>query len=43
MANVILFATRKRDAGQLDRVLRKAGFVVGTELETLRSVAEKEP
>ena len=32
---------RKRDAGRLDRLVRKAESVVGTELEALTTTAEK--
>ena len=32
---------KKRDAGRLDRLVRRAGAVVGTELDCLTSVAEK--
>ena len=34
-------STKKRDAGQLDRLVRKAGSVVGAELESITSVARK--
>ena len=34
-------STKKRDAGRLDRLVRKAGSVVGAELESIASVAEK--
>ena len=32
---------KKRDAGRLDRLVRKAGAVVGTELDCLTTVAER--
>lgn len=32
---------KRRDATQLDKLVRKAGSVVGAELDTLTSVAEK--
>src|SRR4029434_9610511 len=32
---------KKRDAGRLDRLVRRAGAVVGTELDCLTSVTEK--
>lgn len=48
MASVLFLAlvcwgdkTRKRDAGQLDRLVRKTDHVVVIELELLTSVAEK--
>ena len=47
MASVLFYAVscwggsiRKRDAGRLDRLVRKAGSVVGMELETLTTTAE---
>ncbi len=47
MASVLFYAVtcwggsiRKRDAGRLDRLVKKAGSVVGMELETLTSTAE---
>ena len=46
--SVIFFAVacwggniKKRDASRLDKLVRKAGSVVGTELESLASVAER--
>ena len=48
VASVLFYAvvcwggsTKKRDAGRLDRLVRKAGSVVGAELESIASVAEK--
>ena len=48
VASVLFYAvvcwggsTKKRDAGRLDRLVRKAGSVVGAELESITSVAEK--
>ncbi|XP_060781055.1 uncharacterized protein LOC132888977 [Neoarius graeffei] len=48
MASVLFYAVvcwggsiRRRDAGHLDRLVRKAGSVVGMELETLSAVADK--
>ena len=48
MASVLFYAvvcwggsTRKRDNGRLDRLVRKAGFVVGMELESLTTIAER--
>ena len=48
MDSVLLYAVvcwggsiKKRDAGRLDRLVRKAGSVAGVELESLTSVAEK--
>ena len=32
---------KKRDAGRLDRLVRRAGAVVGTELDCLTTVAER--
>ena len=32
---------RKRDAGRLDRLVRKAGSIVGSELEAFTTAAEK--
>lgn len=47
MASVLFYAVscwggsiKKRDSGRLDRLVRKAGSVVGTELETLTTTAE---
>ena len=34
-------STKKRDAGQLERLVRKAGSVVGAELECITSVSDK--
>ena len=34
---------KKRDVSRLDKLVRKAGSVVGTELESLTSVAEQAP
>uniref|UniRef100_A0A8C4T7R0 FBA domain-containing protein n=1 Tax=Erpetoichthys calabaricus TaxID=27687 RepID=A0A8C4T7R0_ERPCA len=33
---------KKRDASRLDKLVRKAGFIVGTELDSLTSVAERQ-
>lgn len=33
---------RKKDASHLDKLVRKAGYVVGTKLETPASVAERQ-
>ncbi|KAK0148991.1 RNA-directed DNA polymerase from mobile element jockey [Merluccius polli] len=48
VASVLFYAvacwggsTRKRDAGRLDRLVRKAGSVVGAELECITSVSDK--
>ncbi|KAL2099341.1 hypothetical protein ACEWY4_005821 [Coilia grayii] len=48
MASVLFYAvvcwggsTRKRDNGRLDRLVRKAGSVVGMELESLTTIAER--
>ena len=48
MASVLFYAVacwggsiRKRDAGRVDRLVRKAGSVVGMELQTLTSTAEQ--
>ncbi len=48
MASVLSYAIacwggsiRKRDAGRLDRLVRKAGSVVGMELEALSTTTEK--
>ncbi len=47
MASVLSYAVacwgcsiRKRDAGRLDKLVRKAGSVVGTELEALTTTAD---
>lgn len=34
-------STKKRDTGRLERLVRRAGSVIGMELESLTSVAEK--
>ena len=48
VASVLFYAvacwggsTRKRDAGRLDRLVRKAGSVVGADLECITSVSDK--
>lgn len=48
VASVLFYAvacwggsTKKRDAGRLDRLVRKAGSVVGAELECITSVSDK--
>ncbi|KAG5273930.1 hypothetical protein AALO_G00157260, partial [Alosa alosa] len=48
IASVLFYAVvcwggsiKKRDAGRLNRLIRKAGFVVSIELESLTTTAEK--
>ncbi|KAL6109546.1 uncharacterized protein ACO6RY_12648 [Pungitius sinensis] len=48
VASVLFYAvvcwggsTKKKDAGRLDRLVKKAGSVVGAELECITSVADK--
>ena len=48
VASVLFYAvvcwggsTKKRDAGRLEKLIKKAGSVVGTELECVTSVADK--